>query len=1117
MMDSQRFQVHRFTRRTAHKKNRRRFASLLQVFVLLFSMAISTLMLEGTAHAANHTIGQIAGGTGIFSDANTIAFGKTFTAAPVVVVNACDSLGNPIAAAATSVTTTGFTVKLCDLDLNAVKTGNPTPIATVQWVAIIPDENASVQAGTCYLQDGLPVNFSRPFANTYTYVLCSSYNNSLGRPNLTAASVVTTSGFTAEMFDLDGPEDGTLSWIAINITSSTWDDNLYDEVVIDAYMQLYNNGSHIYTTAVFHSYAPDADVILTSGKKSTSRYEPYSTYARNKSLTGFDLSALSNNGTSGTNVWTTWAAFGFKTPGSHIVTYEINGGTTYPNIRFSYTDSSGHAALPTTNPTRTGCHFAEWNTQSDGHGATFTAATVVSEDLTAYAIWTPDSCNVTFDKNGGDTDANPATKTVTSPATTVGTLPANPSRAGYHFTGWNTKADGTGYAFTASTILTATPTTVYAMWAPDTYTVTFDKNGGNTDASPTTKTVTSPATTVGTLPANPSRTGYHFMGWNTQANGGGSAFNASTPVTQSIIVYAMWEPDTYTVTFNKNGGTTDASPATQAVTTPATTITALPTPPGRSGYHFMGWNTQANGSGSAFNASTPVTQSITVYAIWEPDTYTVTFDKNGGNTDAIPTTKTVTSPATIIGSLPSNPSRAGYLFAGWNTGADGSGSAFSASTTVTQSVTVYAMWVPAYTVTFDKNGGDTEANPGTATTDIGGHAVLPAAPVRAGYEFTGWNTKSDGSGAGFTASSVASSNLTVYAQWRLANCTVYFDPQNGSGVFELATCYGSAVAAPTQPIRYGYNFAGWYNGSGAQVSFPYTVTQDITFYARWSQQAATNYLRGVNLSSGRLNRAFSKSVTSYGITIGENDGSFTLTPQKEYDGAAMTINGKTLSCGTIALANGKSTKITVKVTYAKKSKTYSFTVTRAKSTNNSLASLAASAGTWSQPFDPSILNYTLTIEENTKSTTIKAVTSAGKLASVSPASTKVTLNNGAFKNVKITVKAQSGAKRVYTVRVQRAASTNAALKSLKASGLVPRFSSGVTDYAITLPANKSFVSITAAASGYKAKVTVDGGRASKKVTLANGQSVVVRVVVTSQAGNTQEYRITVTRAPLPVK
>jgi uncharacterized repeat protein (TIGR02543 family) len=156
---------------------------------------------------------------------------------------------------------------------------------------------------------------------------------------------------------------------------------------------------------------------------------------------------------------------------------------------------------------------------------------------------------------------------------------------------------------------------------PGSFVVTFDKNGGDTEASPRTKIVTPPATKIDALPAQPTRANHTFTGWNTQANGSGSAFTATTPVTANITVYAQWSyvpPGSFTVTFNRNGGDTDANPASKVVTPPETNVGTLPAPPVRTNHTFAGWNTQANGSGSGFTATTPVTASITVYAQWTP-------------------------------------------------------------------------------------------------------------------------------------------------------------------------------------------------------------------------------------------------------------------------------------------------------------------------------------------------------------------------------------------------------------------------------------------------------------------------------------------------------------------
>jgi uncharacterized repeat protein (TIGR02543 family) len=149
----------------------------------------------------------------------------------------------------------------------------------------------------------------------------------------------------------------------------------------------------------------------------------------------------------------------------------------------------------------------------------------------------------------------------------------------------------------------------------------------------------------------------------------------------------------YTVTFDKNGGTTEASPKTIRVIEPATTVAALPAEPTKAGSIFTGWNTKADGSGAVFTARTPVTANITVYAQWEaiPEgSFVVTFDKNGGDTDAYP--RTAFGGAEGVGTFPVPPTKAGYIFSAWNTSADGTGTVFTVKTPVTEAITVYAKW-----------------------------------------------------------------------------------------------------------------------------------------------------------------------------------------------------------------------------------------------------------------------------------------------------------------------------------------------------------------------------------------------------------------------------------------
>jgi uncharacterized repeat protein (TIGR02543 family) len=497
-------------------------------------------------------------------------------------------------------------------------------------------------------------------------------------------------------------------------------------------------------------------------------------------------------------------------------------------------------------PVRLGYRFAGWNTASNGSGITFTLETPVPRDLAVYAQWGSYAYTVTFNANGGDTPANPAAKTVATPAFTIDALPAPPAKAGHIFAGWNTALDGSGAAFDAASPVSV-DMTVYAQWVLDyTYTVTFDANGGDSPANPAAKTVSAPASTIDALPAPPARAGLVFAGWNTALDGSGAAFDAATPVTADMTVYAQWILDyTYTVTFDSNGGDSPASPAAKTVNAPATTIDALPAPPAKANHAFAGWNTAADGSGAAFEASTPVEADITVYAQWRTYTYTVTFDSNGGDSPASPAAKTVTAPATTIDALPAPPTRAGQVFAGWNIAANGSGAAFEASTPVTGDLTVYAQWVTdyAYTVTFNANGGDSPASPATKTVNAPATTIdaLPAPPSRTGYTFANWNTDSMGLwGTPFTASTPVSGNLIVYAQWTPHTYRVDFDKNGGdteaSPPYRDVTSPAVTASLPVPPGKAGYAFTGWNtaaDGSGDAFDASTPVSAPLRVYAQW--------------------------------------------------------------------------------------------------------------------------------------------------------------------------------------------------------------------------------------------------------------------------------------------
>jgi len=302
-----------------------------------------------------------------------------------------------------------------------------------------------------------------------------------------------------------------------------------------------------------------------------------------------------------------------------------NAGATEANPRTKTVTEGGTVTLPAP-PIRSNYQFGGWYTVSAKIGGTqFLATTPVTKNITVYARWWNLQATVIFHLNidGVDTNNNP-TKTVTGGSTV--TLPASPERSDYLFTGWNTKRDGTGFEFTGTTIV-PDDIIVYAQWEQreaNLYLVTFDKNNGDTEASPKQTQVKQGAIK---LPSTePTKAGFKFVGWFT-APTGGTPFTATTPVSRDITVYAQWEEVKVkrTITFNVNGGTGTVGPIQVTVGEP---LTNLPTSASRDGYTFTGWFDAASGGTKYTTSSVMPDKNLELFAQWQASS-------SGGGSDTI--------------------------------------------------------------------------------------------------------------------------------------------------------------------------------------------------------------------------------------------------------------------------------------------------------------------------------------------------------------------------------------------------------------------------------------------------------------------------------------------------
>jgi uncharacterized repeat protein (TIGR02543 family) len=306
-----------------------------------------------------------------------------------------------------------------------------------------------------------------------------------------------------------------------------------------------------------------------------------------------------------------------------VVTYSYDSATGGASTATaSYTTGGTAITLPT--PTKTGYTFAGWYsdaalTSSIGlAGATY-SPTGTTLSLSAYAKWTAINYTFTYDANSADTGSVPteSSKQITQTAT-VKANTGSLVRAGYTFNGWNTDSNGTGTTYLSGSQFTVQPSNVilYAKWSANTYTVTYNSNGGTGSAQRSSSNVTSDSyTTGGTSIALPgvgtlNREGYTFGGWNTSAAGSGTNRLESDLYTtiSDVIFYAKWIPVTYSISYNGNSSDGGSAPTTGGYTTgQASPYAVVANSYTKTSSIFGGWNTAANGSGTNYSPGASIT------------------------------------------------------------------------------------------------------------------------------------------------------------------------------------------------------------------------------------------------------------------------------------------------------------------------------------------------------------------------------------------------------------------------------------------------------------------------------------------------------------------------------
>jgi uncharacterized repeat protein (TIGR02543 family) len=566
---------------------------------------------------------------------------------------------------------------------------------------------------------------------------------------------------------------------------------------------------------------------------------------------------------------TDFTLYAIWTANSLAVTYDAQGGT---SVSSGTVATNAKISAAPTAPTRAGYTFSGWSTTTTGSVVSFTGGYTHGkiEDFTLYAIWTINTYAIVFDANGGTGSMGNQSFTYSVAANLNANLY---SRANYVFNRWATATDGSGttYINLAQVTLTA-GVTLYAQWTANTYVVTFNYNNATGGNSATTSSFTTGGPAI-ILPT-PTRTGFNFAGWYPDAAlllttvGAAGAEYRPTGATLSVTIYAKWTAIDYTFTYDANSADTGAVPTetskqiTQTATVKANTGTLV-----RIGYTFGGWNTQSNGSGDNYLSGSLFTvadaANVILYAKWNANTYTVTYNSNGGSGNAQRTVSLVatniesdsyttgSSPVTLpnVGTL----TRPGYTFSGWNTSAAGTGTNRLATATYTtvSNVILYAKWNPVtYSITYDGNqntGGTTPTTGGYTTGQASPYSVLANSFTKTSNVFGGWNTASGGTGTSYSpgASITTLADIVLYAIW-IPQYTLHYAINGGSvtsgslppsALYDTGTLVGSIFSAVE---RTGYNFGGWSNGSTTIAGGgSFRIVEDSVLTAIWTPKNYT--------------------------------------------------------------------------------------------------------------------------------------------------------------------------------------------------------------------------------------------------------------------------------------
>ena len=481
----------------------------------------------------------------------------------------------------------------------------------------------------------------------------------------------------------------------------------------------------------------------------------------------------------------------------YSLTFDAGNGTEATVITQDYGTKFDTPA----DPTREGYTFAGWDMDIP--------ETIPAENMSFTAKWIANQYTLTFDSDGGSDVA-----AITQDYGTKIETPAAPTKTGYTFAGWDNEIPET---------MPAESMSFKAQWTINQYTLTFNADNGTEDVE-----ITQDYGTKFDTPADPTREGYTFAGWDMDI--------PETIPAEDMSFTAKWIANQYTLTFDSDGGSDVA-----AITQDYGTKIETPAAPTKTGYTFAGWDNEI--------PETMPAESMSFKAQWTINQYTLTFNADNGTEDV-----EITQDYGTKFETPADPTREGYTFAGWDMDIP--------ETIPAEDMSFTAKWIAnQYTLTFDADGGSDVA---AITQDYGTKIETPAAPTKTGYTFAGWDNE--------IPETMPAESMSFKAQWTINQYTLTFNADNGTEDVEITQDYGTKFDTPADPTREGYTFAGW------NMDIPETIpAEDMNFTALWS----VNSYKLVYILDGEV-------YAEYDVEYGSE-----ITPENDPEKTGYTFDGWT--------------------------------------------------------------------------------------------------------------------------------------------------------------------------------------------------------------------------------